>query len=137
MHEISLGMREFAKAYTAAWCSQDPARVAAFFAPNGSLTINGGVPAVGREAIADSARSFMTAFPDLRVMMDRLHAVGERVEYYWTLTATNSGPGGSGNAVRISGFESWRLGADGLIEESQGSFDADEYERQISRGSGE
>jgi len=66
------------------------------------------------------------------VTMDRLTGVGDRVEYHWTLTGTNTGPGGTGRAVRISGFESWRIGADGLIEESIGSFDADEYQRQIS-----
>lgn len=133
MHEISNGVREFAERYTAAWCSGDPASVAAFFALDGSLTINGGVPAVGREAIAEAARMFMTAFPDLRVMMDRLETAGERVEYHWTLMGTNTGPGGTGRAVRISGFESWRFGADGLIQQSQGSFDADEYARQTSQ----
>ena len=132
MHEILDGVREFAERYTAAWCSQDPAKVAAFFAPDGSLTINQGVPAVGRAAIAEAARSFMTAFPDLRVIMDRLEAAVDRVEYHWTLMGTNSGPGGKGRVVRISGFESWRLGADGLIHESMGSFDADEYARQLS-----
>lgn len=45
-------VRRFAEAYTAAWCSMDPDRVAAHFAPNGSLEINGGTPAVGRDAIA-------------------------------------------------------------------------------------
>ena len=132
MHEISNEVREVAEHYTAAWCSQDPAKVAAFFAPNGSLTINQGAPAVGRVAIVEAARSFMTAFPDLRVMMDRLEAAGERVEYHWTLIGTNTGPGGTGRSVRISGFESWRLGADGLIHESLGSFDGDEYARQLS-----
>jgi len=132
MHEISPGLREFAKQYTDAWCSHNPAKVAAFFAVEGSLTINGGAPSVGHSAIGEAARSFMTAFPDLRVTMDRLTGVGDRVEYHWTLTGTNTGPGGTGRAVRISGFDSWRIGADGLIEESIGSFDADEYQRQIS-----
>ena len=52
----ALRVRETARQYTAAWCSQDPARVAAFFAPNGSLEVNDGAPAVGREAIAGVAR---------------------------------------------------------------------------------
>ena len=45
---------EFGARYTEAWCSQDAARVAAFFAEGGSLTINGGAPAAGRAAIAAS-----------------------------------------------------------------------------------
>ena len=59
-------LREFASRYTAAWCSGDAVSVAAFFAPGGSLTINGGTPSVGRSAITEAAQGFMTAFPDLR-----------------------------------------------------------------------
>ena len=44
-------LREFASRYTEAWCSHDAARVASFFSANGSLVINGGEPAVGRNAI--------------------------------------------------------------------------------------
>ena len=40
-------LRDFAVRYTAAWCSQDPASVAAFFSPAASLTVNR-APAVGR-----------------------------------------------------------------------------------------
>jgi hypothetical protein len=132
MLQISSELRDFAERYTAAWCSQDPDKVAAFFSANGSLTINGGPPSLGRAAISRAAKSFMTAFPDLYVTMDRLARAGDRIEYHWTLTGTNTGPGGTGRTVQISGFESWNIGADGLINESVGSFDADEYERQIS-----
>jgi hypothetical protein len=38
---------QFAQCYTA-WCSQDPASVAACYSMDGSLCVNGGVPAVGR-----------------------------------------------------------------------------------------
>jgi uncharacterized protein (TIGR02246 family) len=124
-------LRDFAERYTAAWCSRDPLAVAAFFAQNGSLTINDGAPAQGREAIAEAAQSFMTAFPDLKVAMDDLIALDGKAIYKWTLTGTNAGPGGSGNPVRISGFEDWRIGDDGLIALSQGRFDAAEYQRQI------
>ena len=132
MQEISPELTEFAKGYTAAWCSQDPTQVAAFFSPAGSLAINGGPPSLGRATITAAARSFMIAFPDLQVTMDRLVPVGDRIEYHWMLTGTNTGPGGSGKKVRITGFESWALGVDGLIEHSLGSFDATDYERQIS-----
>lgn len=126
----------FATRYTAAWCSQEPARVAAFFAEDGSLTINGAEPAVGREAIAEAARGFMTAFPDLVVAMDSLHDAGDAIEYHWTLTGTNTGPGGTGRLVRISGYEAWTLAPDGLIAASDGHFDEAEYRRQLERGGG-
>jgi uncharacterized protein (TIGR02246 family) len=127
-------VRDFATRYAAAWSSRDPAAVAEFFARQGSLAINGAAPAVGRPAISDAARSFMTAFPDLRVTMDQLVFSGDRVEFHWTLEGHHTGPGGAGNHVRISGFEEWRFGQDGFIAESQGQFDPEEFARQTGRG---
>ena len=43
-------LQEFGNRYTAAWCSQNAASVAACFAESGSLTINDGAPAVSRAA---------------------------------------------------------------------------------------
>jgi hypothetical protein len=65
------------------------------------------------------------------VRIDGLEARGERAVYRWTLTGTNTSPGGTGKRVHISGFEEWRIGADGLIAESRERFDAGEYQRQI------
>lgn len=127
-------LREFASRYTAAWCSQDAASVAAFFAQGGSLTINGGTPSVGRSAIMEAAQGFMTAFHDLKVYMDDLLEKQGKVIFKWTLEGTNSGLGGAGKRVRISGFEEWRIGNDGLIAESLGNFDAAEYQRQVEHG---
>ena len=124
----------FAERYAAAWCSEDPTRVAAHFAPEGSLTINDGTPAVGRDAITEAARSFMTALPDIEVMLDELLIRDGATEFHWTFTGTNTGPGGTGNAVRVSGFEEWTLSSDGLIADSQGHFDQAEYERQLEHG---
>ena len=120
--------------YTDAWCSQDPAQVAAHYAPDGSLTINGGIPSVGRAAITEAARSFMTAFPDMRVLMDELRVEDGAIEYHWTLVGTNTGPDGTGNRVRISGFEEWAIADDGLISESHGHYDQGEYDRQLQQG---
>jgi nuclear transport factor 2 (NTF2) superfamily protein len=124
-------LREFATRYTAAWCSQNPENVAAFFATTGSLQVNDASPAVGRQAITEVARGFMTAFPDMAVLMDEVAANGERAIYRWTLIGSNTGPGGTGRKVRISGFEEWQFDADGLIAESLGHFDAEEYQRQL------
>ena len=126
----------FGAKYTEAWCSQDAARVAAFYAEGGSLIINEGAPAAGRAAIAASAQGFMTAFPDLVVSMDSIGVESNLVLYRWTLTGTNTGPGGTGKAVRISGSEAWTIGADGLIAESKGHFDEVEYQRQLRAGFG-
>jgi SnoaL-like polyketide cyclase len=127
---------DFAERYTAAWCSQNPASVAAFYCDQGSLRVNEGAPAVGRSAIAEVARSFMSLFPDLCLVMDALRLQDGEAEYHWTLAGTNSGPGGTGHKVRISGFEQWRIASDGLIASSQGHFDVAEYRRQLEEGVG-
>ena len=134
LHADPAKLRDFATRYTAAWCGQDAASVAAFYSPSGSLTINSGDPAVGRRAITEVAQSFMTAFPDMRLVMDDIIAQGDRADYHWTLHGTNTGPGGTGHKVRISGFEIWQIGADGLIASSQGHFDRAEYQSQLERG---
>jgi nuclear transport factor 2 (NTF2) superfamily protein len=127
-------LREFARHYAEAWCSQDPASVAEHYAPEGSLAINGGRPAVGRAAITEAARGFMIALPDIEVRLDDLLVQDSGIEFHWTFTGTNTGPGGTGNRVRISGFEEWTIDEDGLIAESQGHYDQDEYDRQLEDG---
>jgi hypothetical protein len=123
-------IRELAQSYTEAWCSRDPARVAAHFVPGGTIAINGGEPT----EVTEVARSFISEFPNIEVFMDDLVLNDDTVEYHWTFTGTNTGPGDTGKAVRISGLEEWTLGDDGLVVESQGRFDADEYERQLEHG---
>jgi uncharacterized protein (TIGR02246 family) len=125
-------LQELAGRYTAAWSSQNPASVAAFFSPNGSLTVNDGSPAVGRDAIAQVAQSFMTAFPDLQLTMDGLSVDGDHAIYRWTLEGTYAAHGGAGKRVRISGYEEWNIGSDGLIFHSLGHFDAEDYARQLA-----
>lgn len=127
-------LRDLADGYTAAWGSQDAASVASFYSPDGSLAVNDTPPAVGRRAIAEVAQGFMTAFPDMTVLMDELAEEGGSAVYRWTFVGTNTGPGGTGKRVRFSGFEEWRIGADGLIAESLGHFDSAEYQRQIEHG---
>jgi len=121
----------FAKRYAEAWCSQNPESVAAFHAENGSLSVNDGPPAVGRAAIAKEAQAFMTTFPDMVVTMDKVVHDEEGTKFHWTLTGTNTGPGGAGKRLRISGYELWKIDEDGLIAESKGHFDSAEYERQL------
>ena len=124
-------LTEFAERYAKAWGSRKPDDVAAFFAEKGSISINDGAPAVGRAAIAREALAFMTTFPDLIVTFDKLESRGDRTAFHWTLTGTNTGPGGTGNKVRISGYELWKIGNDGLIAESKGHFDATDYKKQL------
>ena len=120
-------LRKFAQRYADAWCSRDPEEVAAFYAKNGSISINGGAPT----PIGDVARGFFLDFPDTVVTCDKLENTPDGIEFHWTFTGTNTGPGGTGNKVRISGYELWKIDNDGLIAESKGHFDAADYERQL------
>ena len=129
-------LRALATQYTAAWCSQNAASVAAFFAEGGTLKITAATPSVGRTAITAAAQHFMTAFPDMVVTMNGISLNGEHADYRWTMTGTNTGPGGTGKAVRISGYEEWTIGADSLIAASNGHFDEADYQRQLHVGIG-
>jgi predicted ester cyclase len=115
---------EFAQRYAKAWCSQNPKSVAAFFAENASLTVNGGPPT----PVLEVARGFMRDFPDMTVTVDKVEPRADRTAFYWTLTGTYAG---TGNHVRISGYELWKINDAGSIAESSGHFDAAEYERQL------
>ena len=50
-------LRDFARRYTEAWCSQEPTRVAAHYAADGRIAVNGAASA----PILEVAASFMTA----------------------------------------------------------------------------
>jgi len=126
-------LTKFAMRYAEAWSSRNPESVAALFAENGSLSVNDGPPAVGRTAIAQIARGFMRDFPDMIVTFDKLERQSNAAAFHWTLTGTNTGPGGTGKRVRISGYELWKID-NGLIAESKGYFDSAEYERQLREG---
>ena len=124
-------LTEFATRYATAWSSQDPVTFASFYAANGSLRVNDGEPSVGREAVTETARGFMTAFPDMTVRLIELRETHGTVEFHWHWTGTNAGPGGTGNTVDLRGYEQWTLDEDGLILESLGHYDDSEYQRQL------
>jgi SnoaL-like domain len=122
------GIEQLARGYTEAWCSHDPARVAAHYVPGGMIAINGGDAA----GIADVAAGFIAAFPDIEVFMDDLILREDGVvEYRWTFTGTSAE---TGNSVCVPGFEEWTIAPDGLIAESRGHYDQAEYDRQLQHG---
>lgn len=124
--------QDIGRRYTEAWCSHDPRAVASFYAENGRIVINDGEPCEGRDGIAEMAHGFFSSFPDLVVKMDAIRTSGTYVVYLWTLEGTNTGPGGTGNRVEVSGWEYWHMTNDGLVAESAGHFDTADYERQIA-----
>jgi steroid delta-isomerase-like uncharacterized protein len=127
-------LTDFATRYAAAWSSQNADRLAAFYSEGGSLQVNAGAPAVGRAAVRATAREFMTAFPDMVVRMDSVIQAGTKARFHWVWTGTNTGPGGTGKAVRMTGYEEWTFAPDGLIAQSLGHYDEAEYQRQLNDG---
>lgn len=120
----------FAARYAEAWSGKDPVKFSEFYDEKGSLIVNGSA-SVGRAAIIETARSYMAAFPDMVVRLDSLREESGATVFHWTWTGTNTGPGGTGKAVHVTGYERWTLGIDGLILKSDGHFDNDEYQRQL------
>jgi hypothetical protein len=51
-------LNDFASRYAEAWCSQDPEKVAAFFAERGSISVNGGPPVPTSEVVQGFMRDF-------------------------------------------------------------------------------
>jgi predicted ester cyclase len=134
--KMNFDLMTFAKDYAQAWCSHKPNNVALFFTEDGSLAINNGKRSIGRSAVAKDAESFMNMFPDIIVSMDSLISTLNGIEFHWTLTGTNTGTNGTGKKVKISGFELWQMDNNGLIKQSKGSFDAEDYNRQLKYGVG-
>ncbi|UWQ58323.1 ester cyclase [Leisingera caerulea] len=126
-----MNVADTARKYAEAWSSGDPDAVASYYAENGSITINRGDPIEGRKAVSEMAAGFYAEFPDLIVLLDHLRVAGNHVMFGWTLEGTHSG---TGQKVRVPGWEEWDLDAEGKVAESRGWFDAGEYERQIAEG---
>lgn len=125
-------MVEFGQKYTDAWNSKQPEEMASLYAEDGMLTVNNGKPAVGRKQLAETAQSYMEAFPDMVLTMDSLTVDNGSYRYYWTFKGTYTGPGGTGNKVDFSGFEEWKMNDQGLIKKSIGTYDAEDYQRQLN-----
>jgi uncharacterized protein (TIGR02246 family) len=118
-----------ARAYTEAWNTGQPDAVASFFAPSGSIVINGGTPWQGRTGVAQMAQGFFDDIPDLALICDGVRHSGRHIVYLWTFTGTHNA---SQKPVRISGWEEWDLDGLGQIISSMGWFDGDDYAFQTT-----
>ncbi|MEJ2256247.1 MAG: nuclear transport factor 2 family protein [Woeseiaceae bacterium] len=125
-------LSEFATDYAEAWSSQDPGKLASFYSENGVLQVNDAEPSVGRDAITQTVKSFMSAFPDMVVRLVELRRDAGQVQFHWHWTGTNTGPGGTGNSVDLYGYEQWSMDDDGLILKSIGHYDEAAYQRQMN-----
>ncbi len=120
-------LRSIAASYTEAWNSGQPESVAAFFSPDGTISINGGEPWRGIEGVANMAAGFFADVPDLRLVCDDVRASGNHAVYLWTFTGTHAT---TKRELTVSGWEEWDMDQTGLIGRSCGSFNSEDYARQ-------
>lgn len=123
-------LNNLARDYAIAWSSGDAAAVAAYFAADCQMVINGGEPLEGRDAIAAMARDLFSEIPDLDLRCDMLRWAGPRALFVWTLEGKHTE---TGNAVVTRGWEEWELDPSHKIRSSNWWFDLAEYQRQVGR----
>ncbi len=120
---------QMAADYTAAWNSHSAEAVASYYSENGEIIINKGDPWSGRSKVAEMAASFFADVPDLALTSDDIRCSGSHAIYVWTFTGHDAG---TGNPLKVSGWEEWELGEDLKVNASRGWFDADDYARQVA-----
>lgn len=121
----------FGAQYAEVWSSSNPARVVSMFAPDGSITINGGPPAAGADGLENVALSYMSAFSDLLITCERMVRAGSQWKWFWRMRGTFSGPGGTGKRIDLRGWEVLTMTPEGRIRHAEGHFNQAEYERQL------
>jgi uncharacterized protein (TIGR02246 family) len=129
---MSLDPRDVAKlaeAYTAAWNSGSPQRVAGHFAEDGEIVINRGTPWRGRSGVGEMAAGFFADVPDMKLTCDGVRCAGSHVVYLWTFTGHAAS---TGNSLAVHGWEEWDLTDDLQVGASRGWYDSDDYARQVA-----
>lgn len=123
-----MDIKQKASDYAEAWCSGDPARVAAHFTRDGEISINRGDALRGTNALTEMAAGFYAEFPDLVVKCDDIRQSGNHAIFVWTLEGHHAE---TKNLVRAGGWEEWELDEGFQIVSSKGWFDAENYQNQI------
>jgi uncharacterized protein (TIGR02246 family) len=124
-------IEKLADAYTAAWNTGSPQSVAGYFAEDGEIVINRGMPWRGRLGIAEMAAGFFADVPDLKLTCDGVRCAGSHVIYSWTFTGHAAG---TANALTVHGWEEWDVSDDLKVKSSRGWYDSEDYARQVAGG---
>jgi uncharacterized protein (TIGR02246 family) len=129
MTDQSATQLKMAQAYTAAWCSGDPAAVGSFYAEDGQIIINRGDAHAGRDAVIAMASGFCAEFPDLQLYLEAFRSTGTHAVFAWRLEGHHVE---TKNFVKVQGWEEWELNADNQVTSSLGWFDGADYDAQIA-----
>ena len=121
-------VESMAKEHAAAWNEGAADKIAELFAENGTITVNGGEPHVGRAKISENAKELLATFPGLVVHCRETRHAGDRAVFIWTLEGNHAE---TGNFVSLPGWHEWDLDDKMQVKCCKGFFDAAELERQI------
>jgi len=108
---------------------EGPEAVAGFFASDGQIVINRGIPLTGHGEIADMARRLKSDLPDLDFRCDMMRKAGDHALFVWTLEGHHAN---TGNPVTLRGWEEWELGTEFKVRSSSVWFDAEDFQRQVN-----
>lgn len=122
-------VESMAKKHAAAWNEGAADKIAELFAENGTITVNGGEPHVGRAKISENAKELLADFPGLVVHCHETRHAGDRAVFIWTLEGNHAE---TGNFVSLPGWHEWELDDNMQVKRCKGFFDAAELERQIT-----
>ena len=120
---------QMAMEHAAAWSAGALEKIAELFAENGSITVNGGDPHVGRAAISENAKELLATFPGLVVHCHQTRQAGDRAVFIWTLEGQHAD---TGELVSLPGWHEWELDDDTRVKRCCGFFDASDLARQIT-----
>jgi steroid delta-isomerase-like uncharacterized protein len=102
-----------------AWNAHDSQAIARFYAEDATLHDAGGQTATGRAAIAERARLYLDAFPDMRLEVGPIEVDGNTCTMEWTARGTHGGSLAgmppTGRAVVVEGCDVAQFGEDSLI----------------------
>jgi len=120
--------------------AHDAKKHAELYTPDATLIAYGVAEIKGREAIADHASQFLTAFPDAKLAVSRVIEKGDTVITEWTLTGTNSGEfmgtKATNKAAGVVGASVFSFTPDGLVQKEQEYFDSGTLAAQLGLAKG-
>ena len=120
----------------AAWNRGDADGVAAFYRDDSEFRDIAAIDvARGREGARHAAHVYMTAFPDLHIIVRTTIVDGDRLAQEWTATGTNDGElkglAATGGRVEVDGCTTVAFNEDGTVRASHLYWDVAGLMRQL------
>lgn len=122
-------LQNLARDYALAWSSGNGQEVAAFFAADCEMRVNGGDPVQGQSAIANAVQGYVADFTEMELRCDLMRRAGKRAVFVWTLEGDHK----DGAHVVMSGWDELELDNDNRLTSASGWYNEEDFQRQIAR----